>query len=106
MITVRFPSGHFVTYNDAHYVIWEADRAKLMKTARGPLVASVLLSSGAIIEIVPPCKTGDASKGFGASEAAAMLMEQATLLSGGELRNLKRLLARYNPHTGIWKDKL
>lgn len=104
MITVRFPNGHFVTYNNATYV-WYGDQfARLYVKKDGDWVADILLSGGPIIENIRPCKTGNAAQAFGIDDAAQLILDDPHQLSYGLAKKLKESLAKFNRQTGNWRD--
>jgi len=59
-MTVRFPNGQAVTYNDARFVESYGHGWHLYKSKKGDVcegwIATVPHSSGAIIEVVRPCR--------------------------------------------------
>lgn len=106
MMTVRFPSGVAVTYNDATYLRYGA-RAQELYTkdpaAGGTWIASVPVATGCIVETCRPCKVEQAALTV---EAAAKHLAQ----NSGELRrlapwvarDLKRALQKFNARTLTW----
>lgn len=61
MITVRFPSGFSVQYNDLNYVKWGGDVVHLYRdsTSTG---WSVTVPQSCIIELMRPCRTYHAAE--------------------------------------------
>ncbi len=59
MMTVRFPSGFSVQYNNAAYVTYGADYHILRTEKDGKLIA--IAPSEAIVEFVTPCLTYNAN---------------------------------------------
>ena len=59
MMTVRFPSGFSVQYNDAHFISRIDGIARLYDKEGGKLLAYVPMAT-AIIECVSPCRLYDA----------------------------------------------
>ncbi len=66
MITVRFPTGFSVQYNNANYATRSHDGGytDIYTKKDGAWVAQVPTSS-CLIEVVSPCRTYDASNGSG-----------------------------------------
>jgi hypothetical protein len=60
MMTVRFPNGQVVTYNNAMYIVWGENHSILYKKKDGDLIARV--PANCIIEWEPPCRVYDALK--------------------------------------------
>lgn len=60
MITVRFPSGFSVQYNDLHHIKWQADgSALLMKSMESGW--SVAVPKDCLIEFMHPCAAYNAA---------------------------------------------
>jgi len=59
MITVRFPNGQAVTYNDATHLIRSEDGWQLHTEKGGRWVASIQSSAGVIVEAMPPCSVSN-----------------------------------------------
>ncbi len=56
MITVRFPNGQAVQYNDAHFVDWSyTTMARILTKEGGRIMALIPLPTNAIIEFTSPC---------------------------------------------------
>jgi hypothetical protein len=53
MITIRFPTGLAITYNDANYVVWGQSHHTLSDGKGGRKIAFV--PNDCIIEFVQPC---------------------------------------------------
>lgn len=95
MMTVRFPNGQAVTYNDACWLTTdESGNSRLYTEKDGKWLATIQVSAGVIIECVRPCGV--------VNPIAPMISMDKTLervhrklrtLSTWELKKLKRALA-------------
>ena len=59
MLTVRFPNGQTVQYNNAHHLRYGADGWHLYAAdpdKNGKWIASIQVSVGVIVETVTPCR--------------------------------------------------
>lgn len=110
MLTVRFPTGVSIRYNQAGFVrytesAWELytkDPAK-----GGTWVASISPHSGAIVEAVPACAVENPTANLTGEKALEYVVENITALDGysnrRKLKKLKAELARFNAQTCQWK---
>lgn len=111
MLTVRFPSGASMMYNDVSDVTWDLDRANLIRVdtaGKRWLVAHVLKSSGAALEWTNPCTVTAAP--VASVKSALELLDQYLIPSGslgysdGQLvAKLKTKLRRFDARRGAWK---
>jgi hypothetical protein len=105
-ITVRYPTGIVVTYNDAHFLTHGEGQWKLSDkdpSKGGRYVAFIQASAGVIVEFDRACKVETVT--LDVAKAAQILAGDATELKKqpfGVLRDLKRLLAHFNAKTGGW----
>lgn len=100
MMTVRFPSGVSIQYNNANYVIrHDAGYTDIYEKKDGRWIAQVP-SAGCVIEVVPACRVYD---GLGNDEAVEHILRNIKSIARWKLEKLKRCLADYNMHTGNWK---
>lgn len=108
MITVRFPTGVAVTYNEANFASWSGDRVRLLTKEGGTLVASVGNGGGVIIEWRRPCQIENPFTGETAERALKCLIENVRNLRGYssrlKLAALKRELANFDCRDHQWKD--
>lgn len=106
MITVRFPDGTAVTYNNATWLKWEGDTAVLY-AEKDDWVATIPAATPCIIEGQAPCVVANPVKGVTPKQCAEYLVEHARELDGRyatkALVKLKRLLAKFNIQTRRWK---
>jgi hypothetical protein len=61
MMTVRYPSGLSITYNEANWLVYKTDSAAWELYTRNPKsggfwVASIQNSAGALVEVRPACR--------------------------------------------------
>lgn len=100
-MTVRFPNGQAVTYNDAMFCSYGNEIASLYTKEGGRWIVSIPYESGALIETVRPCRvenpltavTGEAALEYVLAHAE----ELANLSRGGRLlAELKKKLAGFS----------
>jgi hypothetical protein len=110
MITVTFPTGVRVTYNDANTVQWYSDRVEILcKTDSGKLFyrAAAPLQTGCLIEWTKPC----AVLGPPVASPDSLIDVMCSLADSGELhraaswkvKGLKRALRKFNGRSGVWR---
>jgi len=100
MITVRFPTGFSVQYNTATKIQYDENRAKLLDSKDG-WVASIMLSSGAIIELTSPCRTYDA-KSMDAGDLAKQVLQSLRVMSPYDVARIKTELGKFNARSKTW----
>lgn len=97
MLTVRFPSGVSIQYNDANHVIrQDGGYSDLYTHKDGQWVAQVP-THGCVVERVRACRVYDACAG----DRAEQVLQNLEGLPSGTLRTLKRRLKRFV--RGEWK---
>ena len=104
MITVRFPSGFSVQYNDAHYVVWANAGAphRIYTRKDGDLVASA--PQGCVIEFMRPCRTYQAITSREAIEALLREIDSdRKSISAYDLAALKGRLRDFDALRKRWK---
>ena len=102
-LTVRYPNGAFFTYNNARKLSYRPDFSSWeLEDSAGCWVASVQLSSGAIVEAAPPCKVGTNDK-----EALGTVLDNLESYSGWQdaekLAELKKRLQQFDAKRRFWK---
>ena len=110
MVTVTFPTGIRVTYNDAHHIQWWEAYAgcTLREKKDGPVIANVSCSGGAILEWRGPCEI-TAPPVATVKCALQMIvneLNQSPITGWDEtvlLRDLKAKLARFNARKKVWR---
>lgn len=106
MMTVRFPNGVAVTYNDARWAKYGQIMHELYTgdpTKGGTWIASIPAATNCIIEAQRCCKVEQAA--LTVQAAARHLAENETALravDGWVLRDLKRALQRFNARSQSW----
>ena len=87
MITVRFPTGFSIQYNEMNHIKWGTDCAHLYKnsTATG---WSVTVPKECVIEFVAPCRT------YNPITTDSDKVQAEVQLLAKEVRSLKRKLAK------------
>lgn len=108
MMTVRYPTGVAVTFNDANWLTplndgsWDLYTAEPAKGGRW--VARVQAGAGATLEVVRATKVETAD--MDVRKAAELLADrdgELERLPGYVLRVLKARLARFNAKTWTWR---
>lgn len=104
MMTVRFPNGQAITYNNGGFLqytpdFWEIYTASPSKG--GHWIASIQARAGAIVETSPPCQV----KGLEFSLLQAFEKVQTELweLPAYKLKTLKNALTKFNTKTEKWR---
>lgn len=107
MMTVRFPSGVAVTYNNANFLSYKTSAWELHTgnpDKGGSWVCSIPLSTGCIVEVVQPCVVENATLTL--KKALAHLANPVESLRGCDnysLARLKRKLTCFNARTRCWR---
>ena len=104
MITVRFPSGLAVTYNQANMIEWASDFASLKNKGTGQLFATVNTGGGAIIEWNTPCEVKTPSQTPTLDSASDLTLAELRRVRYEILVSLKEELEKFNRQTGKWRD--
>ncbi len=107
-MTVRFPSGFSVQYNDANYLSYmgvHPNQAIRLTTARenGKWICDIPVSSGAIVEVAPPCRTYNANT-TDDGKVAQECLRRIRSLSVYDLAELKKALAGFDAKRKAWKE--
>lgn len=110
MITVMFPTGLRVQYNNVHHVQWWTDYAgaTLREKKDGLVIANVSFKGGAILEWHAPCAV-TAPPIANAKDALQFLMHELNRgpITGWKeevlLRELKLKLARFDARKKVWR---
>lgn len=111
MITVRFPTGLKVQYNDAAYVeyhnIYGQAQYRIMDKEGGRLYALVPMSSGALIEFTKPCVATMTSGAETNQERIQWLIDHGRSMAGwgelGLLADFKKMLHHFDARARTWK---
>lgn len=108
MMTVRYPTGVAVTFNDANWLVPLNDGSWDLYTADpangGRWVARVQGSAGATLEVIRAAKVETAD--LDVCKAAKLLADrdgELERLPGYVLRALKARLTRFNSKTWTWR---
>jgi hypothetical protein len=110
MLTVRFPTGVAVQYNDAFFLRRGADAWTLWTKdpdEGGKWVASIQLSSGAIVEAQGACRVENAADGRGRERALQTVLEHLRWYGTSfpsAVKQLKRELRGFDSHRGQWQS--
>lgn len=110
MLTVRYPNGTVVTYNDAtdhsldpHGGIHIVQR----KDKQDYWIAYIQPSAMATVEYVRACKVETPEKAT-LENGLRFVLEHLKQFDGwnnvSQLKKLKRLLSKFNTRTGAWKE--
>lgn len=102
MITVRFASGFSVQYNDANWVTYTANVARLHDRKDGNWIADVSLDGGVVIEARRPCSTYNASTTTD-EKLLTLVMDRLRELPRYRVVELKRALGAFNARRKTWR---
>lgn len=86
MITVRFPSGFSVQYNDANFIERHSEYSDLRRKKDGEFLVQV--PNSALIETVFPCRTYNADEQELVANVVALRKE--LVLAQKEIKRLKK----------------
>lgn len=101
MITIRFPNGQAVRYNDLHYVHWQGDGTALLKKDKDS-GWSVCVPRECLIEFMMPCSVSNPL--LSPAESIDMVIANIRTMSSAKLHNLKTLLEAFNRKTYRWRE--
>ena len=106
MITVRFPDGTAVTYNDANWLCYEGGTACLRAKEGGHSIAHIPAGTPCIIELEKPCIVENLVKGITPALSVDYLVTHIREVRGylalKRLGDIKRALRKFNTRTGKW----
>lgn len=109
MMTVMFPTGIRVTYNEAHFIQWPDNGPWLLKTnENGEIICRIQPSAGVLIEWKKPCAV-TAPPVATAKDSLRFLVNELNRqpITGWEeeglLRELKLKLARFDARKKVWR---
>jgi hypothetical protein len=108
MLTVMFPTGVRVTYNDANYLV-RGESSWILYTAKdGTWVAAIQCAAGAIVEATRPCAitSPPVATVKSALELVVQELNRDVITDWGEvalLRDLKSKLQRFDARKKVWK---
>lgn len=108
MLTVMFPTGVRVTYNDANYLVRGESSWSLYTAKDGTWVASIQCAAGAIIEATRPCviTAPPVATAKSALELVVQELNRNQITGWDEmtlLRDVKQMLRRFNARTRSWR---
>lgn len=106
-MTVRYPTGLAVTYNDANFLT-HGNNQWILSTADpdkgGRKLAFIQQTAGVVVEFVPACRAEFTTLTvFKAAQLLADKPEELRRLQFSTLRDLKRALTGFNSKTGEWR---
>lgn len=108
MITVRYPNGQTVRYNDAHQTYTQSNGDHHIYTGNkdqgGTIIAVVQGSAGAVLEWTRPCEVSNPLTGFTNRTAAKHVLDNLRQCDSSHLAALKRALTQFDSRTFTWKD--
>jgi hypothetical protein len=105
MLTVRFPNGQAVTYNDANFCRYTEHTFNLWTKEGGTWIATITYESGAIIEAVPPCKVENPIAAMTLKVACEMVLASARNANYREsilLADVKKMLRKFHGQRHVW----
>lgn len=100
MITVRFPNGQAVRYNNLNWVQWEDDGTALLKKDKDA-GWSVSAPRECLIEFTLPSSVSNPL--LSPEESIDICIANIRSFSAYKLGRLKILLQKFNRHTSTWK---
>ena len=104
MMTVRFPNGQAVTYNNARQLKYTEGAWHLYSDhAMTKWIVSIQLSSGCIIESVSPCRVENSTQIQTLESAANMVLENIRYVPPRIANKIKAELESFNRQTWKWK---
>ena len=109
MITVRFPNGQAVTYNDTTCIKWFGHECALYRTTQDrdadKWIVWISSTAGAVIEFVHPC-TVSIPNTLSPDEAMDLILREGRNFSWQQrqkLADVKKMLEGLNRQTLRWK---
>ena len=108
MMTVRFPNGTFVSYNNATQARYESYGWVLYTKdpkEGGVWIASIQPSAGAVLEAHEPCRMGTINGQEALRHVADHLRDYMDYSSRDLLGKIKRGLLGFNARTERWTSK-
>ncbi len=104
MVTVRYPNGQCLTYNEAHDLTRNATEWDLYTKKDGKWVASIQISAGVIVEVIPPCKIENPIQQLTVDSALELLIKHIRDAKNfSNVTTLKSLLRKFNSAMWEWK---
>ena len=108
MLTVRYPNGQKLRFNDANFLVYDETHWCLYNDEKHKeWIASIQPSAGVIVEVVSPCSVENEI--IELTERRAFKIVEKVLAKGrhgegcGEITaNIKRHLRRFNMQTWKW----
>lgn len=111
MLTVRFPSGVSIRYNDANYTTRGDNFFQLYTkdpNQGGKWVATVSTQGGCVIEAIPACKVENPVNNLTGEAALKHVVNNIRdfdgYSNGRMLQQLKAELVNFNAQMRQWKD--
>lgn len=93
MITVRFPNGHAIQYNNMHFV-WHTDNGtwKLGENETKPSVF-IQASAGAVVEFTSPCRVynGEHAQPLAEIQKEVHALRRKIVLSNHKTKGIKKV---------------
>lgn len=100
-VTVRFPNGQALRYNDLYFVVWNSDGTALLK-AKETGGWSVHVPRECVIEFCRPCSVSNPL--LSPAESIDICIANIRDFPVTKLRDLKTALEKFNRHTFRWKE--
>ena len=105
-ITVRYPNGQAIRYNNADYIEWGGPTDPVAVKLRaggekGSHVAFVMANSGAVLEFVNPCEVSNPTTDK--NKAIEIVLKDLRAIDPWRLADLKRELQQFNAKNLEWK---
>ena len=105
MITVRFPNGQAITYNNAMWIIHYESSGGIMHDLwtkkGGEFIARI--PPGCIVEWIRPCKVENSAQVQTLESAARLVAENLRKIPKSLAAEIKAALEKFNRQTYRWK---
>jgi hypothetical protein len=103
MMTVRFPTGVAVVYNDANYLIYKDKVMELYTKKDGHWVCSIPNAASCVVESMPACRVENAALTLKkAAHTLATSIQSLRECECSDLAKLKKLLRQFNARRWRW----
>lgn len=100
-ITVRFPNGQAVRYNNLSWVTWNNDGSAVLKENKDS-GWSVYAPKDCLIEFIRPCSISNPL--LSPAESIDICIANIRSFDVSKLKQLKMLLEKFNRHTYRWSE--
>lgn len=103
-MTVRFPNGQAITYNNANYIAWAlGSEYSRLYTDKNETNFIAAVPTTCIVEWVAPCKIENPIVGITLKNSAQQVLDNIREIDKGIAADLKRKLKKFNSRSFFWK---